>query len=215
MKKFGLTFKFPSSIIFVGARKSGKSCMVKQLLIQKKGILENHDYAFVFTLGVNREFFENFIKPEHIFSGLNTEWLEKLKNIQEKIKNAGKPLPRVCIILDDLLSDRKQRNSCYVESLYSTCRHFNMTIVALAQSASYMKPIIRQSEFIFLFPSSIFLRSDKQFLFDDILSNFKLDREACEKLFEKSPLYLAIVVDQYSNTRELQWFMSSKKMIQY
>ena len=161
MKEFTLNFKYPCSIIFVGARKSGKSCMAKELLIQKRGILESHDYCFVFTLGINREFFESFLKSEHIFSGLDTAWLENLKKIQEKIKTAGKPLPKVCIILDDLLSDRKQRNSCYVESLYSTCRHFNMTIVALAQSASYMKPIIRQSEFIFFFPSSIFLRGDK------------------------------------------------------
>lgn len=215
MKRFNLNFKYPCSLIFIGARKSGKSCMAKQLLIQKRGIMENHDYCFVFTLGVNREFFESFIKPEHIFSGLDTTWLDSLKALQEKIKNSGRALPKVCIILDDLLSDRQQRNSCYVESLYSTCRHYNCTIVSLAQSCSYMKPLLRQSEFIFLFPSSIFLRADKQFLFDDILSNFKMDKEACEKMFRDSPLYLAIVCDQYSSTRELSWFMASKKMIDY
>ena len=41
------------------------------------------------------------------------------------------------------------------------------------------------------------------------------EKEACEKMFQESPLYLAIVVDQYSNTRELSWYMASKKMIAY
>ena len=210
-----MNFSVGTSMCFIGPKKSGKSCAFKAMCIRKGGLLDKHDFVFIFCPLVNRDFYATFIESKFIIQGLDKELLDKITSRQAEIRNTfgSSRMPKILCCFDDIFSSRKARLDVFAEELLSVSRHYNISVVFLSQSAAYLKPLLRNTQIISFIPSGVFLHSDRKLLIDSILLNFKLSEEQLHSIFEKTPKYTVILCDMFRKT--LDKYLAPRKLINY
>ena len=138
-------------ISLCGMRGSGKSEMLRYLVMT-----EQHKFYKIFVISptnITNGFYNDFIPKENIFSQWSDEWIESLllalKNIN-KNKQSQKDKPQnVLLILDDCCSNTKFHNSKSFEKLYTTGRHYYISVINTSQYITHIPPSARvNSEFI-------------------------------------------------------------------
>jgi hypothetical protein len=132
-----------NKILLCGKTKSGKSRILRYLLIQER---KKFDKVFLFcpTERINK-FYEGIIKKENIYEKVSEKWLEMLmkklydmysEKKDQKIKN-------ILLIFDDCCSIFNFHQSTAIENLFTTGRHLNIAICITAQYPYMIQPICR------------------------------------------------------------------------
>ena len=138
-------------ISLCGMRGSGKSEMLRYLVMT-----EQHKFYKIFVISptnITNGFYNDFIPKENIFSQWSDEWIESLllafKN-NNKNKQSQKDKPQnVLLILDDCCSNTKFHDSKSFEKLYTTGRHYYISVINTSQYITHIPPSARvNSEFI-------------------------------------------------------------------
>lgn len=128
-------------------RGSGKSEMLRYLVLAEK---EKFSKIFVIspTNKINN-FFSDFVDEKCIFSEWSDEWVEKLLVELSKINNGKttqKDKPKnVLLILDDCCSNTRFHISKTFEKIFTTGRHFFLSLIITSQFLHHIPPSARSN----------------------------------------------------------------------
>ncbi len=192
--------------ILVSSRKSGKTIFTKFLCSFKGGFIDKSDKVIVMTTGVNSESW-NLIYEKNIFIDYQPEILEKILEFQSKLKQEGKKLPIITIILDDLMvASTKSSSGCSqydptLWKIFSTGRHYNINLVLISQSIAilglnYLRNCDKFCWFRFC------LKNDRKKLIQ--LVGQYADEKTAEKLIEKPERYHIFILELTSEGYNLE-----------
>ena len=131
------------TIILCGKRCSGKSQLMRYILIKSK-----HQFKKVFVICPTEQinhFYKGLIKDENIFDSYNEQWVENLMKRMgsENDGKTDKEASHVLLILDDCCSDSNFHQSKTLKQLFTKGRHYKITIVILCQYPYHIPPICR------------------------------------------------------------------------
>jgi hypothetical protein len=131
------------TIMFCGKRCSGKSYLLKHLLLS-----EIHLFSSVWvccpTEAVN-SFYQDIVPAKHIFDSYEEDWGNALiKRLTQE--NSNKVVQKkVLLILDDLIADINFHSSKTLRMMYSRGRHIGLSIMLTTQYLNSVSPLIRNN----------------------------------------------------------------------
>lgn len=135
-----MQFIYPSIIIINGSPGSGKTNLLKYLLVSafKKNQLA---YGIVFCpTAFNQSY--NYLDNKYVFTGYNEEVLINLMNVQiQQLKNNNKCNPSF-VVFDDCIGTI-DFGSSFFNQLISTYRHYNLTLIFSTQYLYKLTTLIR------------------------------------------------------------------------
>lgn len=145
------------SMIFFGARRTGKTFLVEDVVhtLATKGE-RRWSAAFLFseTAIVNQNQYD-WISPLYKYDHLDEEIIEKIFKVQQKKRHDARKegkndddVDHVLIVADDVINDPKVRHSPWVNKLYTQGRHYKVDIVILSQCIGGMHglpPVVRMN----------------------------------------------------------------------
>lgn len=144
------------SVVFFGARRTGKTFLIENVIHTLIGAGRRWSAAFLFseTAIVNQNQY-NWISPLYKYDQLEEEVIKKILKVQkDKRKEARKEgkedddVDHVLIIADDVINDPKIRHSTWINKLYTQGRHYKVDIVILSQSIGGQQglpPVVRMN----------------------------------------------------------------------
>jgi hypothetical protein len=137
------------SWLIVGATKSGKSNLIKNLLLNKaflKNIFHKHHiFLFCGTARLNRDF-EGLVEKENVYEDFDTEIIRKLmKEQEENIEEYGrKNTPHILLIFDDLAyGGALHSDTSLLNKLCMNGRHYKISIIVTTQALKLVSPKTR------------------------------------------------------------------------
>lgn len=135
--------------MFIAASMSGKSYMIRYLLLQAaKSRWFSRVVVVSSTAATTQEY--AYVDPRrkgYVHAKLDEQLIKNLKRYQvprlTRSRATGEVKgPRLLVILDDVLG--KIKDSSLLKSFFSTCRHFNITVWAALQYAKGIPPDQRE-----------------------------------------------------------------------
>tara|TARA_R110000868_G_C10961362_1_gene768522 strand:- start:3170 stop:4102 length:933 start_codon:yes stop_codon:yes gene_type:complete len=149
----------PASIIFNGRSGSGKSNLCVNLLTRKQFYKDYFDLVFFFSKTAKADDLPEYLNldSKRIYTDFKPEVFQHIFETQEKIiedKGIHKS-PKILIILDDCISDKKFLNSGYLVKLFIQNRHLNISTWLMSQSFTRVPRVCRlQASSLFIFAST-------------------------------------------------------------
>jgi len=146
----------PSSVCVVGRSGSGKSNFVVNMLTRPEYYKGFFDLTFMFSKTIKQDDLPLYLKlPEkRCFDHFDPKIFNHIMETQEKIieeKGIHKS-PKILILLDDCVSDKKFLTSGYIVKLFIQARHLNISTWMLSQSFTKIPRVCRlQSNSLILF----------------------------------------------------------------
>jgi hypothetical protein len=150
-----------SAILVLGARRSGKSVLIKDICCHMRG---RFPLVIVFTGTKMNNWFAGWLPNQCVFEGYHERVVVQLLARQRRIlaENAGRPLsqqsdPRVLVILDDVVTEREAQNSRALQTLYVSGRHHKVSVLFSTQyvRSKTVPPVIRGNcDLVFVFAQS-------------------------------------------------------------
>ena len=167
------------TMVISGSSKSGKSNLLKNLLIGDANLEGYFDFIIIFSKTLVNGFYQSFIDSQLMFKDFNPGIIKDFMKLSEIQKNKGKRF-RWCVILDDIVSGKSK----YIEEiteLFYTGRHYGASIIFLTQKASLMNTgwIANTMVYISLFAGS---RNEKTYLAENLISDIIDESFAHKKL---------------------------------
>ena len=140
-------------------RNTGKSVLTSHLCRQIHS-QKWYSSVFVFSLTAHLQNVFNFVPKENIFKGLDSEKLQQIWNSQEKMiteemekhKNESvekqekekQKLPKILIIMDDIIGDQNIRKSKELTDLFIAGRHVLISTFIITQDFKSLHPKVRK-----------------------------------------------------------------------
>jgi len=141
MSEFDFEFDIPSFIVLYGKKKSGKSNFIKWFIHEYHNEFE---YIYVFTSTKFNDFYTQFIPSKYIINAKNAE--ESIQQIMEHQEETIKECKHCLIVLDDILgSINFTKKIDVLIELFSTNRHFNITLIVSTQFPTAVSPLMRSN----------------------------------------------------------------------
>jgi hypothetical protein len=144
-------------MVFLGARSTGKSVLVKDISSYIK------DIPLVVAMSGTEEgngFYSEFVHPLFIYNKFEPEVLVSIINHQKRkadvLRKQGKQLKyevneHVCIILDDLAFDKSMMKLDAMRELFFNGRHYGITLILTFQYLMEIRPEYRTNvDFVFV-----------------------------------------------------------------
>lgn len=123
------------SMIISGNRSSGKSTLLKYLLVSREcNFISEFHNVIIFSKTLSNGFYEEFINTKLLFKEFDPEPIKLLNETFEKYKNQGKTY-RYLVILDDII-DQKTKYIDGIGDLFYCGRHFGASVIFLTQKLS-------------------------------------------------------------------------------
>jgi hypothetical protein len=139
-----------STVMLVGARRSGKSYYMKWLV---EKIKSKYSLIIVFTQTKVNEFWNDITDSKYIYDKWNPSVIEKVYKRNEKIdKELDKINPNTLIILDDMADDTNLRTDNTFMSLFVRGRHHKCGVLMSTQYINLLSPTIRNNLDIIVIP---------------------------------------------------------------
>ena len=139
-----------STIMLVGARRSGKSYYMKHLVQKLKS---KYSLIVVFTHTKINHFWDDITDEKYIFETWNPSVIQKIYKRNEKIDNdLDKINPNTLIILDDMADDTNLRTDSTFMSLFVRGRHHKCGLIMSTQYINLLSPTIRNNLDIIVIP---------------------------------------------------------------
>lgn len=129
--------KFPSSILIIGKKFSGKTNLLRNLINKKK-----FDNVFVITLsGHTGNLTKLATDEENIIPGINDDIIDFILEFQ-----VDNPKSKTCILFDDFIdSERTLRSVPKIMQLATSGRNFNITVLISSQTVAQVPTAIRKN----------------------------------------------------------------------
>jgi len=183
----------------IASRRSGKSVFCKYLLARKGGLLDTQDKIILFTTGVNKDY-NTLIKKENIITKYNSNIIKKIMKYQENRKQNKKKMPKITIILDDVITS-KTRYDATLEKIFFTGRHFNISLILVSQSFSCISPsFLRNSDYVCFF--RFFIKQDREKIIS--IMGMYCNQRDCEAILSKSEKHKIFILDMTSDSIDIK-----------
>ena len=143
MKDLKETIKFPSSILLIGKKFSGKTNLLRNIIDRKK-----FNNVFVITLsGHTGNLTSLATDPENIIQGINDDIIDFIIEFQLANKKS-----KTCIIFDDFIdSERTLRAVPKIMMLATSGRNFGISLVISSQTVAQVPTAVRKNaEYLFI-----------------------------------------------------------------
>ena len=158
----GILLKYPFSLLVIGRSGSGKTNAVANLFMNKNMYKDYfHDIIYISPTGNTDQLVIDLELPkENIITNVTIDGLQKIIDkmkelIQEKKEKWIFKNYRVCIILDDVIANKKFCQSKPVMKLFTMGRHLAISTIFLSQSYKNIQRACRlQANGIIYFPAS-------------------------------------------------------------
>jgi GTPase SAR1 family protein len=163
-----------STILVIGKRNSGKSCLIKDIFYNHQEIPK----AVVFSSTENvNPFFGDFIPDSFIFDEYSDKKVERILNTQKTIVKKARtkgigdfgktPENNIAIVLDDCMHDATAWKKCKtIKNIFFNGRHSNIFFLLSLQYIRAIPPDLRGNidyAFVYYIPSI----TDKKKIFED------------------------------------------------
>lgn len=201
---------FPS-ILIIGQSHSGKTVLTTELLYQFKKLNKFTSYYLVSpTARLSGDF--ACIPKKNRIDTFDEAWIEALKADQLRDMEAHKrepkrvpPAERICIIFDDIIANKRVRNSEAFDSLWTLGRHHNIALIVLSQTTKGLNPTARSNAHL-LFVSRLRSETQRRFIIEEFLSTGS--KKEGEQYFEEktADTYSFLMIDLRSQKRGLEEF---------
>lgn len=151
--------RHPASIIFNGRSGSGKSNLCVNLLTRKQFYKDYFDIVFFFSKTAKADDLPEYLNldSKRIYTDFKPEVFEHIFETQENIiesKGIHKS-PKILVILDDCISDKKFLRSGFLVKLFIQNRHLNISTWLMSQSFTRVPRVCRlQANALFIFAST-------------------------------------------------------------
>ena len=163
--------EYPSCLM-IGMRRSGKSFLIKQMLIED-GLLSDYDIVFVFTNTFNREHYINCgVEESNIQHEVTSEAIQNILDFQKETKDSKEDMLDVCCVLDDCFGSRREktgRMSDSITKIYSLGRHMRIAVIVALQDIRYSSHLLNNTDLAFFFPNGIRKKSQREFIKTDFM----------------------------------------------
>lgn len=130
--------KLDSFIIVVGKRRYGKTTWTQDILSEIWPAF--HRGGYVFTKTKHNWFWQQHFPDSRIYPGFDAEVVGKLLDEQKAVWDEFRygvvspdTIPYICMIFDDVISDKTLRYEALLNELVYSGRHFNVFIVVCTQ----------------------------------------------------------------------------------
>lgn len=183
----------PSINLFVGAPRSGKSYLMKYLLI-KLALEGKFKYGLVFSPSDNT--FESVIPGKYLHRLYNDDKLKSFLRLQKKSKQ------QAFLIIDDGIGSINLKTELF-KHLFTSYRHYNITIFLSVQYVYSVPPVIRQcATYVYIFKHSNQRSFEALFLsyFSDMNNWRDVRNEMNNKLKQK---YTFILINNETGCRKV------------
>lgn len=146
--------KFPTSMLFIGSSNTGKSYLLKSLLVK---YIHNFNYGLVIspTDEFNEEY--DYIDSRYVHNKYSLGLIMRLINKQREYKelckkNKKMKMPECFLILDDCLGEINMRApNNIIDILFSKGRHYHITVMVTIQKITYISPTVRENaKYVFI-----------------------------------------------------------------
>ena len=180
-------FKNHSNYLFIAKRNSGKTHLIKYLIYT---FLEQKvfQWGVVFSATNFNTHQLDIVDKKYQYSTVDDRVLEQIMTIQEKSKVG-------CFIIFDDVIGTVNFNSSVLKKLFTTGRHYNISIFLATQYLKSVTPLVRQNtDYVFLFDikNLITLRA----FYDEWGSNFETFEEFKTYFRNSVNGYSCLIIDQ-------------------
>lgn len=131
------------AIIVYGQRRTGKTTWLLWLMWLLR---DRFDEVVVYSSTHHEGTFQKHVDPKMCFSLFKENVMQACINHQKARKLKGETMPRVLVVMDDVLDQmRDMRRSDALLQLFTQGRHFNISIVVLSQHCKALPPAFRKN----------------------------------------------------------------------
>jgi len=180
------------SMGIIGARRSGKSYMIKHLY--RYYLKQQYHATFVYTSIANAPFYEEFIESYSEDGTVFTDpppddFLDIIDAAQAELQSRGKPKLRYLVIIDDLITDN-MRHDENISEIFTRGRHTNMSIIFASQSTTALHPKWRGNlDYAVIF--NVIRFNERDFLIKEYMGDMELP--IARKLMNSRPTHYALI----------------------
>lgn len=179
--------KHDSTVVLVGKRRTGKSCIARHLMYLLKDVF-SAGIVISQTDHLNH-FWQEFVPKKYIYSKYDASILNAVFQRQLKILNSPNMTKaekdkesKFFIVLDDVISDPAfQRNEPAIKELFVAGRHYRLFLILTTQYAKAVTPTLRGNTDFCIIMKTIQARQ-REALHEDFMDF--LSREASNKIIE-------------------------------
>lgn len=190
-----------ATILIIGKRNTGKSCLVKDLLSYRKDFKIGKVFSKTDHLS---HFYDEFIPSSLISKGYSKEEILSILERQTKwIKEKDKD-PSMFLLLDDILSEKRVwSKDPNMEEILFNGRHYKLFMIITSQDIMGLPPSLRQNlDYIFILKNNNISEREKIYkYYAGMFDNKHLFYNALDKATEN---YGALVIDTTGQSNELK-----------
>lgn len=208
LKKFDMSMiKDDETVVFIGARNTGKSFLVKDLLYHHKHIPVG---TCISPTEEANKCFSDIIPPIFIHSEYTPELIEKVlarqKDIVTKIQTGGSEMksidPKAFLLMDDCLYDRSWVKDKSIREIFMNGRHWKLLFLLTMQYPLGVTPNLRSNiDWVFILRNNIM--RDRKTLYEHYAGMFPTFEIFCETLSACTENYECLVIHKSSRSNSL------------
>lgn len=211
INKFDITsIPDDSVVVFLGARRTGKSFCLKNLLYYHKDI----PIATIMSgTELANRFFGNFVPSVFIHEDFSVPLIDNVVNRQKKIKKkiersiqkTGKSDidPRAVLILDDLMFDTSWIKNRNIREMFMNGRHWHVLFMITLQFPLGIPPVLRSNiDYVFIHRENNI--NNRRRLYDNYASMFPTFEMFCTIMDQCTENYECLVIKKNTDSNKLQ-----------
>jgi hypothetical protein len=129
-------------VAIIAPTNSGKSVLLKDLISKTK---DNYQEFYLFSRTAKMQKFFDFFPRQFITDDFDEEKLSTIWEKQVELNEQGRSMPKILVILDDIIASPSYKKSKMLEECSISARHLNITVILLSQNFTSIKPIVRNN----------------------------------------------------------------------
>jgi hypothetical protein len=205
LKKFDMSMIDDDKVIVCsGARGSGKSYLLRDLLYHKKGIPVG---TVISPTEEANKFFSDFVPPTFIHDKYTPELLDNVikrqKMVTKKFQTGERDIDRrAFLIMDDCLYDNKWKNDENIRQIFMNGRHYKILYILTMQYVLGIPPTLRTNiDFTFIFRENIV--ANRKRLYDNFAGMFPSFETFCQVMDQCTENYECLVIHNSSKSNKI------------
>lgn len=209
MKKFDMRMiKDHETVVLIGARNTGKSFLVKDLLYHHRHIPVG---TCISPTEEANKCFSDIIPPIFIHNEYTPELIEKVltrqKELVSKIQNSGMDMknmdPNAFLLMDDCLYDRTWVKDKSIREIFMNGRHWKLLFILTMQYPLGITPNLRSNiDWVFILRNNI--KKDRKTLYEHYAGMFPSFEIFEETLNQCTENYECLVINKSSRSNRLE-----------
>jgi hypothetical protein len=216
LKKFDMNMIDDDKIICCsGARGSGKSYLLRDLLYHKKDIPVG---TVISPTEEANKFFSDFVPQTFIHDKYTPQLLESVikrqKMVTKRYHTGESDIDRrAFLIMDDCLYDNKWKNDENIRQIFMNGRHYKILYILTMQYVLGIPPTLRTNiDFTFIFRENIV--ANRKRLYDNFAGMFPSFETFCQVMNQCTENYECLVIHNSSKSNKIidqvYWYKAEK-----